>query len=274
MMAQATPTNPTQAQSSAMSWVLKVALVYGLLLIVRQVFHDDAAYYSVSLMMPVLRWAASIFQVLLGYKPTIIGMLEVVACALCVHAGFRFTPKVYQVVMNRPKRPSFPVADRLARGTLTRQLIVLFVVTPAIYFSVCYIRDKTVGQPYLMISGGKGQVDISNSYVSNRVVPMSNPKPGQLVLCTNDHCVTDVSEEEYQRDKSGATSSQPVPTTSKPKESDKNNQNSVKNAIVAVDIQAGQDPHAYGLLKDLGKIQFLVLCGLALLFASLGSFFI
>lgn len=275
------PSKPVQhEQSSVYSWILKLVLVYVLVLVVRHFFHGDAPYYSVSLMMPVFKWAASIFQVLLGYKPTIIGMFEVLGCFLCVSVGFNVTPKVVRAIMNRPPEPA---ADRAARSALTKSLIVLFVITPAIYFAASYLRTMAHGQnPYALPSVKM----IESSYVSNRVVS-GDSAVGQLVLCVEDHCVTDVPEEEYQREKAAAApstpssqASKPAPSTpssavpSKPKAADKNAQKSSSNAVVAVDIQSGQDLYAYSVMKDLGKMQFLVFCGISLVMASVGSFFI
>jgi len=275
-------------RSSVYSWIMKLVLVYVLVLVVRHFFHGDAPYFSVYLMMPVFKWAASIFQVLLGYKPTIIGMFEVLGCFLCVSVGFNVTPRVVRAIMNRPPEPA---ADRAARSALTKSLIVLFVITPAIYFAASYLRTIANGQnPYDKPQGLLGSAPsvklIESSYMSNRVVS-GNSAAGQLVLCVEEHCVTDVPEEEYQREKAAAAPSTPssqasksAPSTpssvvpSKPKAADKNAQKSSSNAVVAVDIQSGQDLHAYSVMKDLGKMQFLVFCGISLVMASVGSFFI
>jgi hypothetical protein len=264
VLAQTNQQQPrTMAESSVKPWILKVVLVYGLLLVVRQVFHGDAAYYSVNFLMPVFKWAASMFHILLGYKPTIISMLEAVACGLCVQAGFHFTPKLCQAVT----RPPVPAAHRPARGTFTRQLLVLFVFTPAIYFAICHFRP--IDPHKIPTNEAQGLI---GHYVSNRVVSGAD---GQLTVCTNDHCVSEVSEEEYQNNKVALASSSPsAPVSSKPKDSDKKKQKAGTSAVVAFDIRTGQDPWAVALLKDLSTMQFVFFCGMSLLCASVGSFFI
>lgn len=278
-MAQANHPQPTivGAQAAPRSnLMLKLIVAYGLFLVVRQTLHQDAAYFSVNLMVPLIKLAVPLFETILGYKPTIIFIFEVVCSVLCVLFGSKIARALTAILpARRPNNAPAAVnavapaaVDAAARGALTRSLIVLFVIVPAVYYGSSQARNYLYGNPHhytppLLISAGKVSVEDTASYVSPRV---NSGSDGQLVLCVDGACVEDVAEEEYERSKSGDTA--PATPPPKTKSSDKKPQTTT---VTAIDLHRDQDPRIYSIMKDLGKIQFLGFCAFCVTFSTLGS---
>jgi hypothetical protein len=252
------------------NFMLKLIVAYALFLVMRQTLHQDAAYFSVNLMVPLMKMAVPLFETILGYKPTIIFIFEVVCSVLCVLIGPKIARALTAILPARRPNNAPAAVDAAARGALTRSLIVLFVLVPAVYYGSTVARNYLYGDPHnytppLLISAGKVSVEDTASYVSPRVASGST---GQLVLCVDGACVEDVAEEEYQRSKSGDTASATPPP--KPKASDKKPHRQTTD-VTAIDLHRDQDPRVYSIMKDLGKIQFLGFCAFCVLFSTLGS---
>jgi hypothetical protein len=251
--------------------MLKLIVSYGLLLVVRQTLHQDAAYFSVNLMVPLMKMAVPLFETILGYKPTIIFIFEVVCSVLCALFGPKIARALTAILPARRPENAPAAVDAADRGALTRSLIVLFVIVPAVYYGSSQARNYLYGNPHdntapLLISAGKASVEDTASYVSHRVNSGSN---GQLVLCTDVACVEDVAEEEYERSKSGDTApATPPPETTKSTDKKTHRQTTV---VTAIDLHRDHDPRIYSIMKDLGKIQFLGFCAFCVTFSTLGS---
>jgi hypothetical protein len=224
-------------------------LAYCMLLGVRHFAHGDAAYFSVNLFMPIFNAAVSVFEILLGYKPTIIFVLEIVACFLLVMMA--------NVLLSRIKT-ALGHQQPVERRALTRSLIMLFVLAPIVYVASTKSRNSFIGSdPHLfnksqtlLISSGKSSVDSVSFYVSPHTNGVSSDG-GELVL------VEDIPEEVYQLSKSrDAKDKKPAPKST---------------SIVAADFSKGQDPHVYSIMKDLGRLPFMSFCGFGIAFSALGS---
>jgi hypothetical protein len=250
-------------------WVVKSIVVYGLLLAMRHFLHGDAAYYSVGLLMPVVQLMVPVFETLLGYKPTIIFIFEVIASFLCVLLG-NYIARRLQTMMNRPvNAASKPASNGFSTGgrhrernALTQALVVLFVITPAVYYISVYARAQVIGDPHKLLltsssssSSGKVSVDDTTSYISPHAKSMDSH--GELVI------VEDVSEEEYQRSKSGDA------TRAKPKSKSADPQ---PKSVGFPDLQKGQEWPIAVVTKDLFKKPFLIFCGFGIVLSAVSTF--
>jgi hypothetical protein len=229
--------------------------VYALLVALRHFLHGDAAYFTVGLIRPVVQFLVPVFEALLGYKPTIIFIVELIASFLSVWFGNYIVKKFFEK------------NNAAERGAVMQALFVLFILAPAVYVASTYARNLMVGDPHTsvpilpQIGAAKSSVDGSSSYLSPHAVSGSS---GEVVVCHDGACVEDVPEEEYQRTKSGESTPSPSPS-SKPKPKPKPKAEQPKpttTSVVARDFVDGQDVAVYTLMKDLGKYQFLLFCAL------------
>jgi hypothetical protein len=185
-------------------------------------------------------------------------LLEVFASVLCVILGNYIAKRLK--TMNNPVPNPANVAPRDGRReertALTQALIVLFVIAPAVYYASIYARGQVMPDPHKLISSASGKVSVDKTpgYLSPHAKSVDSH--GELVI------VEDVSEEEYQRSKSGdATKGKPNPKPSASK----------TTAVVAADFQKGQEVAVYTVMKDLGKMPFLIFCCFGIVFSAVST---
>jgi hypothetical protein len=227
--------------------------VYVLLVAMRHFLHGDAAYFTVGLIRPIVHLLVPVFEALLGYKPTIIFIVELIASFLSVWFGNYIVKKFFEK------------NNAAERGAVMQALFVLFILAPAVYVASTYARNLMVGDPHtsgpklLQIGAAKASVDGSSSYLSPHVVSGSS---GEVVVCHDGACVEDVPEEEYQRTKSGESPPSPSPSSKPKPKASAEQPKPTTTSVVARDFVDGQDVAVYTLMKDLGKYQFLLFCAL------------
>jgi hypothetical protein len=233
--------------------ILKVVVVCSLFLAVRHLVHGDAAYFSTDVIVKVANLLKPLLGSVTGYTPTTIYVLEAIAILPCACFGFMFARKLI---------------GANGRIAIMQYTLLLFVIAPAVFVASTQFRNSWCGgDPHkrpVASNTSASTPSIEDPPFDGFISPhVSHGSSGELVLCNEEVCVEDVSEEDGRSTKSGDS----PPPSSLPK-----TKKHSRITIRAPDLMHGQCARVYSVMKDLGKYQFLVFCVLGITFSSVCSY--